>query len=265
MTVLGKNTPVPQTYAPELLDPIPRRAARMLLGFDEDLPFQGEDVWHGWELSWREADQPRAAVARIVLPCETPNLIESKSLKLYLASLNHTSFADQAELHATLQADLSAVAQGVVSVEILALDSPSLQIDLLPGDCIDQLASGPYAEQPGAEILTIEEGLGEQVLYSHLLRSLCPVTAQPDWATVIVRCTDAQLNPASLLDYIISFRNHQEFHEQCVERMFRDIHSACSPQRLSVQALYTRRGGLDINPFRCSDMGPAPRLRSSRQ
>ena len=265
MTLLGKSTPVPQCYAPEVLDPISRQAARSLLGFDAALPLRGEDVWHAWELAWLEAGQPRAAVARIVLPCETPNLIESKSLKFYLASLNQTGFSDRAELQATLQTDLSAVAGGAVTVEILALDSPSLQVDQLPGDCIDHLSSGSHTDQPSAELLVTEQSSGEQVLYSHLLRSLCPVTAQPDWATVIVRCEDAQLSPASLLDYIISFRNHREFHEQCVERMFRDIQSACAPQRLSVQALYTRRGGLDINPFRSTDTGPAPRLRTSRQ
>jgi len=265
VTVLGKNIPVPQSYAPQLLDPIPRAAARSLLGFGAALPFQGEDVWHAWELAWLEADQPHAAVARLVLPCETPNLIESKSLKLYLASLNQTRFTDQAELQTTLQTDLTAVAGGAVTVEILALDSPSLQVDQLAGECIDDLPVGSHAAQPTAEILVGQDGSGEQVLYSHLLRSLCPVTAQPDWATVIVTCEGAYLRPTSLLDYIVSFRNHQEFHEQCVERMFRDIHSACAPQRLSVQALYTRRGGLDINPYRATEAGPAPRLRTSRQ
>lgn len=265
MTLLGKSTPVPAHYAPELLDPIPREPARSLLGISAELPFHGEDVWHAWELSWLQQSQPQAAVARLVLSCDTPNLIESKSLKLYLASLNHASFDSRAELQSVLQTDLGKAAGGPVAVEILSLDSSQLHTSTPPGDCIDALAGQALAPAPRAEMLAVETGADAQVLYSHLLRSLCPVTAQPDWATVIVSCEGARLEPASLLSYILSFRNHQEFHEQCVERMFTDIQLACAPRRLSVQALYTRRGGLDINPFRATDAMPAPRLRTARQ
>jgi 7-cyano-7-deazaguanine reductase len=265
VTLLGKNTRVPERYAPELLDPIPRQQARIELGFGASLPFRGEDVWHAWELAWLQQGQPRTAVARLVLPCESPNIIESKSLKLYLASLNHTSFASNAELQALLQSDLSATAGAAVSVEILPLDAATLQPGQLPGECIDELAVTASAPAPSADILQAQAGAGTQVLYSHLLRSLCPVTAQPDWASVIVTCEGAGVSPASLLAYLVSFRNHQEFHEQCVERMFRDIQQACAPGQLSVQALYTRRGGLDINPFRATDAAPAPRRRTLRQ
>jgi 7-cyano-7-deazaguanine reductase len=265
VTLLGKATPTPERYAPELLDPIPREPGRSVLGMAGVLPFHGEDVWHAWELSWLEHGLPRAAVARLVLSCDTPNLIESKSLKLYLASLNHTNFASRAELQSVLETDLGKAAGGPVNVEILSLDSAELQASTPPGDCIDSLTMEPQASAPSAEVLAVEPGTNGQVLYSHLLRSLCPVTAQPDWATVIVSCEGARLQPASLLAYILSFRNHQEFHEQCVERMFRDIQMACAPQRLSVQALYTRRGGLDINPFRATEVMAAPRLRTARQ
>jgi 7-cyano-7-deazaguanine reductase len=267
VSLLGKNTRVPERYAPELLDPIPRQPARKELDFGPGLPFRGEDVWHAWELAWLQQGQPRAAVARIVLPCESPNIIESKSLKLYLASLNHTSFASSTELQALLQTDLGATAGAAVSVEILPLDSAALQPSQLSGECIDGLAieSPAATSSPSPDLLACRAGAVQQVLYSHLLRSLCPVTAQPDWASVIVTCEGVELLPASLLAYIVSFRNHQEFHEQCVERMFRDIQKACAPAQLSVQALYTRRGGLDINPFRATDTALAPRLRTLRQ
>ena len=267
MTLLGQNTAVPQHYAPEVLDPIPRRLGRDTLGLDEaSLPFYGEDVWNAWELAWLDANgAAHAGVARLVLPCTSPNLIESKSLKLYLHSLNQHRFSTANELEATLATDLSAVAGAGVAVGVLSLDSPLLQATVLPGDCIDHLACTEFADAPSADLLRGSEGEGEQVLYSHLLRSLCPITAQPDWATVIVRCSGRQLVPGSLLDYINAYRQHREFHEQCVERMYRDIQRACNPTALSVQALYTRRGGLDINPFRSSEAVVAPRLRSVRQ
>ena len=267
MTLLGQNTAVPQRYAPEVLDPIARQLGRDALGLGEAaLPFHGEDVWNAWELGWLDANgAPRAGVARLVLPCTSPNLIESKSLKLYLHSLNQSRFKTAGELEATLVTDLSAVAGAGIAVEVLSLDSPLLGPTALPGVCIDLLPCSEFAEAPSADSLRGSQGEGEQVLHSHLLRSLCPITAQPDWATVIVRCSGQQLAPESLLDYINGFRQHQEFHEQCVERMYCDIQRACNPTNLTVQALYTRRGGLDINPFRSSEAVAAPRLRSIRQ
>ena len=267
MTLLGQNTAIPQHYAPEVLDPIPRQLGRDALGLDKtSLPFHGEDVWNAWELAWLDENgAAHAGVARLVLPCSSPNLIESKSLKLYLHSLNQSRFKTAKELEATLVTDLSAVAGAGVAVEVLSLESPLLGPTALPGDCIDNLPCSEFADKPNADLLRVSEGEGEQVLHSHLLRSLCPITAQPDWATVIVRCSGAHLVPESLLDYINGYRQHQEFHEQCVERMYCDIQHACNPTALSVQALYTRRGGLDINPFRSSEAVVAPRLRSIRQ
>ena len=267
MTLLGQNTAIPQHYTPEVLDPIPRRLGRDTLGLDEaSLPFHGEDVWNAWELAWLdESGAAHAGVARLMLPCTSPNLIESKSLKLYLHSLNQHRFKTAQELEATLVSDLSAVAGAGVAVEVLSLNSPLLGPTTLPGECIDSLPCSEFADAPSADLLRGSEGEGEQVLHSHLLRSLCPITAQPDWATVIVRCSGGHLVPESLLDYINGYRQHQEFHEQCVERMYCDILQACKPATLSVQALYTRRGGLDINPFRSSEVVAAPRLRSIRQ
>jgi 7-cyano-7-deazaguanine reductase len=266
VSLLGQNAAIPGQYAPEVLDGIPRQLGRDSLGLEAALPFFGEDVWHAWELAWLDQQAcAQVGVARLSFAASSPRLVESKSLKLYLNSLNQHRFACAADLQTTLIADLSAVAGTDVQVEVLSLDSPLLMPTTMHGECIDSWPRGVSVGEPDAGVLKSEAGQGEQVLYSHLLRSLCPITAQPDWATVIVRCSGRQLVPSSLLDYINGFREHQEFHEQCVERMYRDILQACEPEKLSVQALYTRRGGLDINPFRSSEAHAAPRLRSLRQ
>jgi len=269
VSLLGKHTPAPEYYAPDILHPIPRAVARAELGLaDVELPFTGEDIWHAWELSWLDAGGlPQIAIGRFALPCTTPNLVESKSLKLYLNSLNHTVFESRAALRGVLAADLSHAAGGPVDVEILGLSAEELAVTALPGECVDTCspATQDGSPHPAPHLLSATPAPGEQVLHSHQLRSLCPVTAQPDWASVIVRCEGCTIEPASLLAYIQSYRRHQEFHEQCVERMFCDILRACGPRELSVQALYTRRGGLDINPFRSTRPGPAPRLRTLRQ
>lgn len=268
MTLLGRNSPVPERYAPEILDPIPRQLARDALGLDSSqLPFGGEDTWMAWELAWLgEGGQPRNAVARITLPATTTNLVESKSLKLYLNSLNLTAFASDAALLETLTTDLSTVADGEVGVELLALDSPELSITPIPGVCVDGAELSMPAAEPHAGLLLSQPAPGEtQVLHSHALRSLCPVTAQPDWATVVVWVEEVRVDPASLLAYLVAFRHHQEFHEQCAERMFMDLKQVCGSGAVSVLALYTRRGGLDINPWRSDRALSAPRLRSGRQ
>jgi len=269
VSLLGQHTPAPEHYAPEILHAIPRAMARADLGLAEvDLPFAGEDVWHAWELSWLDGGGlPQIAIGRFVLPCTTPNLVESKSFKLYLNSLNHTVFESRAALRGVLAADLSHAAGGQVEVEILGLGAEELAITPLPGECVDTCSPATQngSPHPAPDLLSATPVPGEQVLHSHQLRSLCPVTAQPDWASVIVRCDGCAIEPASLLAYIQSYRRHQEFHEQCVERMFCDILRVCGPRELSVQALYTRRGGLDINPFRSTRPGPAPRLRTLRQ
>jgi 7-cyano-7-deazaguanine reductase len=228
--------------------------------------FYGEDAWHAWELSWLEpSGRPRTAVGRFVFPADTANLVESKSFKLYLNSLNQSEFESVEVLSETLVRDLSPVAEGAVGVEILPLDSPLLAPAAMPGDCVDGEAVPETADEPLAALLQSSEAPGEtQVLYSHALRSLCPVTAQPDWATVILESEGTRVQPGSFLGYVMSFRRHQEFHEECVERMFRDLREA-GLGTFSVQALYTRRGGLDINPWRSTRPGEAPRLRCIRQ
>ncbi len=264
--LLGKDSPAPERYAPEILYPIPRRLARDELGLSAELPFHGEDIWHAWELSWLSpGGAPVSAVARFAIPATSENLVESKSFKLYLNSLNGETYESPQALAATLVEDLSAVAEGEIEVELLEVDDPALAPTPLPGVCIDGEPLSGQAADPDASLLEVSEATGErQQLYSHGLRSLCPVTAQPDWATVVLDCEGVQVAPASLLSYIASFRHHQEFHEQCVERMFRDLLEA-GLENFTIQALYTRRGGLDISPWRSTAPGRAPRLRSMRQ
>jgi 7-cyano-7-deazaguanine reductase len=264
---LGKATSIPEHYSPQVLFPIPRQQARAQLGLGaEALPFRGEDVWRAWEVSWLgPRGVPESRVGRFKLDCTSPNLIESKSLKLYLNSLNQTQYESHDHVLEVLQEDLSLVAGAAVQVELLALDSESLKIGPMPGVPVDDLTPGGSREKPDAGLLRTLPQPVEEVLHSHLLRSLCPVTAQPDWASVIVRYRGNKILPQSLLAYILSYRRHQEFHEQCVERIFCDLQAACQPTRLSVQALFTRRGGLDINPFRSTEPGGAESLRSARQ
>ena len=267
--LLGRQVDYVDVYTPELLQPVPRQWGRRALGLDgSTLPFHGEDVWHAYELSWLEpGGKPRVAAAHLVIPATSPNLVESKSLKLYLNSLNSSVFAHPATLQQTLEADISATVGETVTLKLLACDDALLAGVSAPGECIDSEACKTGAEEPSADMLRAVAGNNEitEVLHSHLLRSLCPVTAQPDWATLVVDYTGPALEPESLLQYIVAFRRHQEFHEQCVERVFRDISAAISPTRLSVQAFYTRRGGLDICPWRSSERGAAPRYRLNRQ
>lgn len=266
MNLLGQNSAVPTQYAPDILFPIPRSEARGRLGLVEPMPFHGEDLWHGWELSWLDsAGQPQAGVGRFLFPADSENLVESKSFKLYLNSLNNESYEDAAALLEVMRADLSAVAGAAVGVEVLSPEDSSLMPVALPGVCIDAEKRTVSADEPTSDLLEVERAQGETMgVYSHSLRSLCPVTAQPDWATVLVSSVDTRVSPGSLLAYLHAFREHQEYHEQCVERMFRDLQAA-GLENFSVQALYTRRGGMDINPWRSTSAGHAPRLRSLRQ
>ncbi len=264
--LLGKSTPPVTQYTPGLLHAISRDSARQELGLSEfDLPFVGQDLWHAWELSWLNAESiPRVAVGRFRLPCESPNLIESKSFKLYLNSLNFSVFNTLGELTECLSRDLSAVAGSTVQVEVLALNSPEIIPTPMPGLCIDQGSVTAVPPEPSRSLLKVKEGEGG-IWHSHLLRSLCPVTGQPDWASLVVSCAGVSLDEDGLLQYVLSYRQHQEFHEQCVERIYCDILAAANPAELSVQALYSRRGGLDINPWRSSSQSVAPVSRSLRQ
>lgn len=256
---LGRSTPYPERYDPGLLHPIARAAGRAALELD-GVPMLGADLWVAYELSWLSpAGVPRVAVAEIELPCSSPCLIESKSLKLYLNSLNQTRFADADAVRSCLAADLAARCGAPVVVRILGLrDFARQRPGLPPGVCLDDLELREPPQVPNPDHLrTLPGAVVEEVLYSDLLKTNCPVTGQPDWATLIVAQRGAPLDRAGLLTYLLSLRHHQDFHEHCVERIFAELWRRLRPERLSVAARYTRRGGIEINPWRSSEAGSA--------
>lgn len=262
LSPLGKPTEYRADYAPELLYPIPRQLKRDELGIaGEALPFVGEDIWNAYEVSWlNPKGKPVVALACFRVPADSPNLVESKSFKLYLNSFNQTIFADAAAVEKTLVGDLSAAAGAPVGTKIEVLDGrPQVSVGYPSGVLLDDLDIACDCYQPAPELLaTVDGPKVEETLYSHLLKSNCLVTGQPDWAMLVVRYRGWPIDRAGLLRYIVSFRGHNEFHEQCVERIFCDISRRCAPDALAVYARYTRRGGLDINPFRSSGEFPAP-------
>ncbi|MCG8294299.1 MULTISPECIES: NADPH-dependent 7-cyano-7-deazaguanine reductase QueF [Pseudomonas] len=252
---LGKSSEYIATYTPSLLFPIPRLAKWAELGVSGDaLPWQGVDYWNCFELSWLlPSGKPVVAIGEFAIPCDSPNIIESKSFKLYLNSLNQTKFESVAQLQACLVKDLSAAAGKTVGVKISTLAEVEAQgVTPLPGQCIDALdVSISNYEQPQPELLRCStERMVEETVHSHLLKSNCPVTGQPDWGSVVVEYKGLALDHASLLTYLISFRQHADFHEQCVERIYLDLKNLLQPEHLTVYARYVRRGGLDINPYR---------------
>lgn len=252
---LGKSSEYIATYTPSLLFPIARAAKWAELGLTaETLPYQGVDFWNCFELSWLlPSGKPVVAIGEFAIPADSPNIIESKSFKLYLNSLNQTVFNDVGELLALLQRDLSEAAGKPVGVRVRSLAEVTAEgVATLPGPCIDELdvIISNYA-QPQPELLRCTaDRIVEESLHSHLLKSNCPVTGQPDWGSVVVQYRGAALDHASLLAYLVSFRQHADFHEQCVERIFLDLQRLLQPEYLTVYARYVRRGGLDINPYR---------------
>ncbi|MBL8430647.1 MAG: NADPH-dependent 7-cyano-7-deazaguanine reductase QueF [Dechloromonas sp.] len=267
---LGKATEYQSQYAPELLYPIPRQLKRHELGILEGaLPFVGEDLWNAYELSWlNPKGKPVVAVGTFRVPADSPNLIESKSFKLYLNSFNQSTFADAKTVSKTLASDLSAAAGKTVSVALEPItDCPQAVIGSPEGIRLDDLDIACDRYQPAPELLTTLAGdVVEETLFSHLLKSNCLVTGQPDWAMVVIRYRGRPIDRSGLLRYIVSFRNHNEFHEQCVERIYSDIRKHCAPEALAVHARYTRRGGLDINPFRSTgEFNPPDNRREIRQ
>ena len=268
---LGRQTDYPRHYDPALLFPVLRQGKRLELGIGSGtrLPFAGWDVWNAYELSWLDSKgKPVVALGELRFPADTPALIESKSLKLYFNSLNQTRFENVAALQARVAADLSLAAGGSVEVCIQPLSAQPMPVVAYPeGILLDELEIECDTYDLNPAFLACDVGaVREEVLYSHLLKSNCLVTGQPDWAMVVIRYRGLPINQAGLLRYLISFRNHNEFHEQCVERIFMDIQRACQPQALAVEARYTRRGGLDINPFRTTGAWPMPaNVREVRQ
>lgn len=253
--LLGEKVAAPTAYAPDVLFAIPRAAGRESLDAPMLARMHGYDIWHAYEMSWLdESGRPRVGVGRFRIPASSPNIVESKSLKLYLNSLNNERYPDEESVRALVERDVSAVIGEGAEIEILDIDAPQLFATAMADYCLDDLPIGEIPVGPDASILVAnpQESVSE-VLVSHLLRSLCPVTGQPDWASIRIDYTGPALDHSRLLTYLLSYREHQEFHEQCVERIFCDLLGACQLEQLTVQAFYTRRGGLDINPLRSTE------------
>lgn len=260
-SLLGQQVDYPDVYTPTLLQPIPRLGSREALGLGAALPFKGVDVWTAYEVSWLDQQgKPHVAIAEFHIPYDTPAIIESKSFKLYLNSFNQTPFAQQADVQKVLEKDLSAAAGGPVLVHLSVLSQAGQRhVGQLPGECLDHLSVDVSDYRPNPDLLVADALLDvKESLYSDLLKTNCPVTGQPDWASVLVSYRGPAIDREGLLKYIISFRQHQDFHEQCVERMFVDILARCQPRELTVYARYTRRGGLDINPLRTNAAETVP-------
>ncbi|MBC8954084.1 NADPH-dependent 7-cyano-7-deazaguanine reductase QueF [Xenorhabdus sp. PB62.4] len=255
---LGKPTPYRDNYDPTLLQAVPRSMNREPLGlFPESIPFHGADIWTMYELSWLNArGVPQVAIGHVSLDATSENLIESKSFKLYLNSFNQTRFADWETVQKTLQQDLSACANGNIDVVLYPLHNFNQQpIAEFAGKCIDNQDIEIDDYQFSRDYLN-NAAIGpivEETLVSHLLKSNCLITNQPDWGSVMIRYKGARIDQEKLLRYLVSFRHHNEFHEQCVERIFNDLMTLCAPEKLTVYARYTRRGGLDINPWRSNE------------
>jgi 7-cyano-7-deazaguanine reductase len=274
---LGKTSAYVDQYDASLLFPIPRAGKRAEIGLGAGLPFLGADLWTAFELSWlNPRGKPQVALAHFTIPCETVNIIESKSFKLYLNSFNNTTFADAAAVLTQLRADVNeavwrgAMVQSSVGVKLIPMEHFDREpVHELDGLSLDRLDVDCTRYTPAPDLLRVaqdNEAPVAEVLTSNLLKSNCLVTGQPDWGSVQISYSGAQIDHEGLLQYLVSYRNHNEFHEQCVERIFCDIWTRCKPQRLVVYARYTRRGGLDINPFRTSyPQAIPPNIRTARQ
>lgn len=264
---LGKKVSYDSPYAPELLFPVPRTMQRKDLNMGATLPFQGNDIWTAFELSWLNAKgKPEAALAEFTVDCASPNLIESKSLKLYLNSFSQTHFNSMQEVANTITKDLTDASESPVHVNIIPLtQAHTLPIKEFDGICLDLLdvACDTYKVDPA--LLAVEETIVEETVFSHLFKSNCLITGQPDWGSVQIQYKGKKLNHENLLRYIVSYRNHQGFHEQCVERLFLDILKVCQPEYLTVYGRYTRRGGIDINPTRSTKTYQNGNIRLHRQ
>jgi 7-cyano-7-deazaguanine reductase len=273
--VLGKTTAYSEHYDANLLQAVPRKLSRETINLPTKLPFTGIDVWNAYELSWLNSKgKPIVAIMQCDVPVESENLIESKSFKLYLNSFNQTRFSSESEVLALLQKDLSACAGLPVVLSLTKAtsfassiigDLPAQLDQEYPCVLLDDLdiAINDYELSPSR--LSTNSTKTSETLISHLLKSNCLITNQPDWGSVLIKYSGNKIDRESLLRYLISFRQHNEFHEQCVERIFNDILTVCRPEKLTVYARYTRRGGLDINPFRSNFESPYANIRLARQ
>ena len=268
---LGKPTNYCSEYNAELLQAVPRTLNRDSLGITaKNLTFTGEDVWYGYELSWLNTKgKPIVAVAEFRFNCESPNIVESKSFKLYLNSFNQSKFESWKDVEELMIKDLSATSGCNAKVKLFPVDQcKPLNIALISCECIDDIDVEINDYTIDANLLSLAENnktIQDKTIVSHLLKSNCLITNQPDWASVYITYSGKEIDNASLLKYLISFRQHNEFHEQCVERIFTDLQKRCNPEKLTVYARYNRRGGLDINPYRTTENNTAPSLRTLRQ
>lgn len=270
-SLLGKPACYQAEYDASLLFPLPRQDKRTEIGIKSTLPFFGADIWNAYEVSWLNSrGRPQVAIATFIIPAESPNIVESKSFKLYLNSYNQTRLADIETLLARLKADVSSAVGAPVQVRVSLPDAFGKAVFAeLEGLSLDRLDIEVDSYEPDPDLLQRMPGTNmiEETLVSNLLKSNCLVTGQPDWGSVQIHYVGAPIEQAGLLRYLIGFRNHNEFHEQCVERIFMDIQRHCKPLKLAVYARYTRRGGLDINPWRSNISGSQlpPNLRCARQ
>ena len=267
--ILGQSTSYPKTYAPDMLYPIPRALGRANLALPADALSIGMDWWQVFEMSWLNSQGiSQVAMARLAIPATSNYIVESKSLKLYFNSLNFTEFDNQQAVKAAVEKDLSACLKTDVTLEIFEVNiANSLPISAPQGDCIDNALDSSdkkiaiVSDVDPSSLTVAHQGASDsqlQILHSHLLRSNCPVTNQPDWGTLEIQIDSQPIDRAGLLEYILSFRQHNGFHEQCVEQIFSDLTQAFAPKTLMVRAWYTRRGGIDINPCRVSDVSLLP-------
>ncbi len=263
---LGADTQYINQYDASLLFPIARHLNWQSQGIERsELPFQGCDIWNGYEISWlNHRGKPVVRLAEFRIPADSDNIIESKSFKLYLNTFNLTRFDSADDVQKRMAEDLSAAAGGQVEVLLKPLDS-SEPISAFKGECLDELDVDITDYSPAPERLQATGEPVDELLYSHLLKSNCPVTGQPDWASIAIEYRGPAIDREGLLQYLVSYREHGDFHEQCVESIFMDIWNHCQPQDLTVYARYMRRGGLDINPWRSSQAGRPENLRLSRQ
>jgi len=265
---LGKKAEYATHYNPKLLFAIPRQIKREEISISEHLPFYGLDIWNAYEVSWLNAKgKPMVAIAEIHVPCESTNIFESKSLKLYLNSFNSSHFDSAENVAQTIVADLSNVINSAVTVDLqLAQSFRNTCFEKMPGHNIDSLDIETNCYQSNPDFLSVADEIVTEELNTDLLKSNCLVTNQPDWGSVYINYQGKKINHEGLLKYIISLREHNEFHEQCVERIFMDIQRKCHPESLTVYARYTRRGGIDINPFRTTEKKfIVPNCRLARQ
>lgn len=264
---LGQATVYVETYSPELLFPVPRTMARETTGIPAHFSFFGEDIWNGYEISWLDnKGKPQIAMAEFRFPCHSPFLVESKSFKLYLNSFNQSSFSSAETVESLIQNDLSRVAQAEVSVKLINLRSArAAPLKALSGICLDDLDVMIDAYEVDAGFLKVGQEVVSETLYTDLLKSNCLATGQPDWGSVSVAYTGPKINREGLLKYFISFRRHAGFAEHCVEQIYFDLMARCHPTQLLVYGRYTRRGGLDINPYRASHTTSVVNQRQPRQ